>query len=615
MASSPRGALLEGDVRATLRSMTLTSAAGMLAMVVTSLVDTYWVSRLGTGPLAALSLLFPIESLVMNVGLGLMIGTSTAVARAQGAGDPGAAARLTSHAVLLATASFLGIVGIGYAMHRPLLGALGADATVLPLVTGYLQVWCVGIVFMVVPLLVNGALRAVGDATTPMRVMLLGAALTSVLDPLFIFGAGPIPALGLRGAALAALTARVVVSGVVLRVMAKRGLLVTTPPSPEALWESARTILRVGGPAVVTNALGPVAIALVTGLVATFGAEALAAYGTGARIDALVMIAPFALSGVLGPFVGQNWGAHLRKRVSVGVRGSILFVVAWGVAGAGFFVLAAPSIAETATTDPAVRDALVVYLRTMPIGYAFLATVGVSSAVFNAVDEALRSTLLSVLRSLVFAVPAAWIGGHIAGLAGLYTGLVLASMLAAILGVYWLKGHLHPTGEVSPRLGRRLNLDEAVATLDPSLAAAGREALSPVLQLEDVALVQVRGGLVGVYVGARELAHLHADGRLDVPLPVEIGDNLRRFDIVQPHPTHPDDGWYTHALRGGTQESTTWLLRLAHVLYAMSQRGVGDPVTRAELDAFTHTDQCVAAMTSAARRWGLRMERPSRAGA
>ncbi len=613
MATPPRGALLQGDVASTLRSMTLTSAVGMVAMIATSLVDTYWVSRLGTAPLAAVSMFFPLDSLVMNVGLGLMIGTSTAVARAQGAGDPRAAARLTTHAVVLAAAVFVLLVTVGYLVHVPLFRALGADASVLPLLTDYLRVWCVGIVFMVVPLLVNGALRAVGDATTPMRVMILGALLTAVLDPLFIFGAGPVPALGLRGAAVASLCARVVVCGVVLVVSFRRGLLDVTRPSRADILASARTILRVGGPAVVTNALGPVAITLVTALVASHGAAALAAYGTGARIDALAMIAPFALSGVLGPFVGQNWGAHLRKRVSVGVRGSILFVVAWGVAGAAVLLVAAPWIASAASTDPDVRAALVVYLRTMPIGYAFLATVGVASAVFNAVDEAMRSTLLSVLRSLVIAVPAAWLGGRLGGLPGMYTGLVAASMVAAILGVYWLRGHLHPNGEVSPRLGKRLTLDEAVAALKPAVAPAAREALAPVVALEDVQLLRVRGGLVGIFVGARELAHLHEDGRVDLPLPVEIGDNLLRFDIVHPHGTHPDDGWYAHTVQPGGAESTTWLLRLAHVLYEMSQRGAGDPVTQAELDAFTHTDRCVEAMTAAASRWGLRMEQPSRA--
>jgi hypothetical protein len=91
---------------------------------------------------------------------------------------------------------------------------------------------------------------------------------------------------------------------------------------------------------------------------------------------------------------------------------------------------------------------------------------------------------------------------------------------------------------------------------------------------------------------------------------LEIGDNLVSRGICQPHPEHPDNGWYTHTLGSETE----WLLRLAHLLYEMSHRGVGDPVTRAELDAFTATDRCLTAMTAAAERWGLQMETPSRAG-
>jgi putative MATE family efflux protein len=440
MAAPARAALLEGDVAATLRSMTLTSAAGMLAMIATSLVDTYWVSRLGTAQLAAISFAFPLESLVMNVGLGLMIGTSTAVARATGTGDSARAARLTTHAVVLAVGFVALLAGAGYLWHAPLFRALGADAATLAQLSGYVRTWCVGIVFMMVPLVVNGALRAVGDAQTPMRVMLLGACLTALLDPLFIFGAGPVPAMGLRGAATASLCARVLVSLTVLVVMARRGLLDRTLPSRAELGDSVRTILRVGGPAILTNALGPLAVTLVTGIVASHGAAALAGYGTGARVDALVMIAPFALSGALSPFVGQNWAAHLRKRVAIGVRGSVRFVLVWGVLCAVALLAGAEPIAARFSDDPDVRTALVTYLRTIPVGYAFLAAVGVASSVFNAVDQALRSTMLSVLRSLVVAVPAAWVGGMLGGLTGVYLGLVVASMVAAILGVHWLRG-------------------------------------------------------------------------------------------------------------------------------------------------------------------------------
>lgn len=610
MATAPRAALLEGDVAATLRSMTLTSAAGMLAMIATSLVDTYWVSRLGTAPLAAISLAFPIESLVMNVGLGLMIGTSTAVARAAGSGDPSQAARLTTHAALIAVAVVMLVASAGYLGHVPMFRALGADEATLAELSGYFRTWCLGIPFMMVPLVVNGALRAVGDAQTPMRVMMLGAALTAVLDPCFIFGVGPLPAMGLRGAATASLCARVAVSAIVVTVMVRRGLLERALPSAAALLSSARTILRVGGPAILTNALGPLAVTLVTGLVAKHGAAALAGYGAGARVDALVMIAPFALSGALSPFVGQNWAAHLRKRVAVGIQGSVRFVVGWGVVCAVVLLAAAEPVAARFSDDPGVRAGLVTYLRVIPVGYAFVAAVGVASSVFNAVDQALRSTMLSVLRSLVVAVPAAWLGGALGGLGGVYLGLVLASIVAAVLGVHWLRAHVQPDGEVTAATGQIVSLEEAVGAVSSS-ADAARRALAVAAGFEDVALRRVRGGLVGVYVGARELAHLHPEGRLDLPLPVEIGENLVRLGIVVAHPEHAEGGWYAHDLHDDGVDAV-WLLRFAHALYAMSQRGPGDPVTRAELDAFTVTDACVRAMTAAATRWGLTLETPSR---
>lgn len=396
-------------------------------------------------------------------------------------------------------------------------------------------------------------------------------------------------------------------------LVARAGLIDRARPRLAEVAESVRTIMRVGVPAVLTNALGPLAITLLTGIVAAQGPAALAAWGTGARVDALAMIAPVALSGALSPFVGQNWGAHLRKRVAEGIRGAVLFALGWGVAAATLLVIAARPVAELFADDPAVQDALVVYLRTMPVGYAFLASVGVASSVFNAVDHAVRSTWLSALRSLVLAVPAAWIGARYGGLAGLCLGMVIASAVAAVLGVGWMRGLLHPTGELTPATGTRVSLEDAVAGVEPAAREVVRAVLGPIVALEGVQLARVRGAFVGVFVGAREIAHLQPDGRLDLPLPFEIGDNISAFGYCAPHPEHPDDGWYTRDLRAGTAADGEWLLRLAHLLYEMSHRGPGDPVTRAELDAFTATDRCVAAMTAAATRWGLRMEQPSRA--
>ncbi len=611
MAGSPRGALLEGSTAASLRTMAVPMALGMIFMVAVNIIDTFWVARLGTDALAAMTFTFPVVGLVINLALGLMIGTSTAVARAIGSGAERDAARLTTHALYLSLALVIGISAIGLLSQDVAFRALGAEPHLIEMIKDYMTVWYAGVVLLVIPLIVNGALRAAGDARSTATVMMLIALVNAVLDPLFIFGAGPIPALGLQGAAIATLIARFAGMVFAFYVLLRRTqLLDLHVPTGAEFADSTRRLLSVGGPAAVTNAIGPLAVGLVTAIVAGYGPSALAAYGIGARVDALVLMPIGALAASLSAFIGQNWGAHLRVRVAEGIRVSLTFVLSWGVVGAILLFALAGPLADLFTDDPAVRGSMVTYLRTIPVGYAFLAAVSIASASFNAVDRAVRSTWLSLLRSLILAVPAAYVGGLVGGLSGVYLGLVIASVVASLFGVRWLRTLLAPDGEATPELGEVLTPDASTELLDsPELSKTLAELLPPVLALEGMTLRRNRRNLVGLYVGRRELAHLHGEGRLDLPLPVEIGDNLTARGIVSPHPLHDDNGWYVHDLRDrASAEETIWLLRLAHLLYELSQRGGGDPVTRAEMDAFTISERCVSAMTAAAERWELQIE-------
>ena len=115
---------------------------------------------------------------------------------------------------------------------------------------------------------------------------------------------------------------------------------------------------------------------------------------------------------------------------------------------------------------------------------------------------------------------------------------------------------------------------------------------------------RLKNQVVGFFVGRRELAHLHPEGRLDLPLPIEIGENLVARGVVEPHPGHDDNGWYVHRIcHVAGAERTVWLLQLAHLLYAVSRRGVHDPITQEEMAAFTASERCVAAMQASAKRW------------
>lgn len=608
MAESKSGALVEGSVTSALRKMAVPMAFGMVFMIMVNIIDTFWVARLGTAELAAMTFTFPVVGLVINLALGLMIGTSTAVARAIGSGHEDEAARLTTHALYFSFA-FVGVVSIGGLLGQDAIFAvLGAEPAMIEMIKDYMTLWWIGVVLLVAPLIANGALRAKGDAKTPMKVMMLIAVANAALDPIFIFGWGPVPALGLEGAAIATLIARVVGAVYVFWVLLRKTTLLTLHlPQLAPFVDSVRRVLSVGVPAAVTNALGPLAVALITGIVATYGEAALAGYGIGARLDAVVLIAPYAVGGALSPFVGQNWGAHLTKRVAEGIRRSLQFVIIWGLAALALLVVLAKPIASVFTDDPAVAEALMIYLYAIPIGYAPLATVSIASASFNAVDRAIRSTWLSLLRTLVFAVPAAYIGGLLFDLSGVFIGLSAASLAASIFGIRWLRSLLDPDGTWASRDRRPLTAEESQAIMDDAELAARLGGLLPqITALEDVTLSKVRNGLVGFFVGERELAHIHPDGRLDLPLPIEVGENLTQRGVVTPHRQHEDNGWFSHSITSADEvDQAVWLLRLAHLLYEMSRRGIGDPVTQAELAEFTVTEQCVQSMLASARRWQL----------
>lgn len=606
MSESKAGLLIEGDVGQALRKMATPMALGMVFMILVNIVDTFWVGRLGTDYVAAMTYTFPVVGLVINLALGLMIGTSTAVARAIGAGRSDTAARLTTHALLFAVVAVIILCMVGLLTQDALFRALGAEGEVLELTKEYMTIWYFGVVLLIVPIMANGALRAMGDAKTPMRVMMIGAIINAILDPLLIFGLGPFPALDLSGAAYATLVARFCGFLFVFYVLVKKTDLLQFKRLKWAeLKCSARQIFSVGIPASITNALGPVAIALITAVVARYGESGLAAYGIGSRVDSLVMMIPFALGGALSPFIGQNWGAHLTVRVSDGIRRSIRFGLLWGLGGCLVMIIFGTYIARVFTDDPSVRADVTLYLQTIPIGYAFLAVASIASSSFNAVDRATRSTWLSLLRSIVLAVPAAFIGGHFLGLKGVFIGLVFASVSSAFLGIRWLRTLLRPDGEISPDIGRTLSKEQFTNLLaNQETADALSSALASLTELEGMDIRQLSRGRVGLFVGRRELGHFHRSGRLDIPLPVEIGDNLANRGRVEAHHSHVRNGWYSADVRDTTQVQTAaWLLRMAHLLYSLSRRGEKDPITQREMEAFTASPRCIEAMRSATARW------------
>ncbi len=211
MTTSAR--LIDGPVSETLRRMTIPMIIAIFAMIAFNLTDTYFVSRLGTTPLAAMSFTFPLVFIINTITLGIGSGGGAVIARAIGAGDTDRVRRLTTDLLTLSLLLVAVMVTIGLLTIKPVFTLLGATEETLPLIRQYIAIWYSGVIFVVIPMVGNAAIRATGDTKTPSNIMLFAFGVNLVLDPLLIFGIGPFPRLELAGAAIATDVARAQTKG------------------------------------------------------------------------------------------------------------------------------------------------------------------------------------------------------------------------------------------------------------------------------------------------------------------------------------------------------------------------------------------------------------------
>ena len=443
--------LTVGPVGPLLLRMSLSMLIGFLAGAAFNVADTYFVSRLGTAELAAMGYTFPIVMVVFGLVMGIGIGASSVLSRLIGQADEIGTRRLTLHALLLGLVVTAVFLIAGWFTLPRVLAILGADEETLPLALDYLHIWLAGMVFLIIPIIGNNAIRATGDTLTPSLIMTADMLLNVVLDPIFIFGLGPIPAMGIRGAALATVLARAVALAASLFVLRRAKHLLVFERCPwRELLASWKQILYVGLPAATTNLLMPVAAGILTRLISTHGVTRVAAFSAGSRIEHCVVIPIMALGASLIPFIGQNWGARFFDRVRTAMRIALATCLSWGGLCAVALALFSATLAPLFSRDDAVVRALILYLSIVPIALAFRGTSHTICNSLNAMERSVHSTAATALRLFALTLPLALLGSHLGGFTGLLIGVVTGEILAAILIMVWLRHTLRPADQSPP---------------------------------------------------------------------------------------------------------------------------------------------------------------------
>ncbi|MGK0441603.1 MAG: putative MATE family efflux protein [Pseudohongiellaceae bacterium] len=418
--------------------MTGANTVGLIALFTVDLVDIYFLSLLGQVEMAAAvgfagTLLFFMTSL----SIGLQIAMGALVSRAEGSHDRPLAGRYCSN-VMLFSGSVAVVVSIpAWFFSEQLLVFLGARGETLSLALSYCRILLPATPLLAVGMCAAASLRAVGDARRAMYATVGGALLNAVLDPLFIFGFD----WGIEGAAAASFAARLGVFVIALSAIVKVHHLPQVI-SLKSFKQDLRSIFMIAGPAVLTNVATPIGGSYVLKIMSQFGDSAVAGAAILGRLAPVAFVALFALSGAIGPIIGQNAGAGRYDRVRQVVWNAMLSNCVYVAVIWLLLYLACDWVIYFFAVDGAAEQLIHFYTHWLAGGFAFAGMLFIANACFNNLHRAYYATLLNFGRVLLGTIPLVYMLSQQFGAKGVIGGEVAGAAVFGMLGFVLVLWHI-----------------------------------------------------------------------------------------------------------------------------------------------------------------------------
>ncbi|QNO13782.1 MATE family efflux transporter [Alkalicella caledoniensis] len=432
--------LTQGSILKTLYKLALPITAGMLLQTLFNIVDTIFVSRIGETALAAVSLHLPIFFLILALGNCVAIGTSSLIARSLGAKDQETANLTANQSIVLSVLIAIVSTVVGIAASPFIFRATGAQGTLLSYAIGYNTIIFIGNIFFFTYSAFDGILRGEGDMRTSMVNLMIATVCNIILDPILIFGFGPIPAFGVQGAAMATVISRAIGLFFVVRHFGKNKSSITMVFNTW-MWDMGiiRKILAVGIPASVAQGMLSISLFVYNSIAMRFSESAVAALGLGFRVDSLAFLPGLGISVATVTMIGQNYGAgrldRVHKTYFAAMGNAFLLMASIGIVFYSF----PDTVMRVFGADPSVAVYGIQYLRTIPMFYGFLGIGFISSSAFQGIGEGYPSLIVNFVRLGVVGVPMAYILTSYTdlGARGLWWAIALSDITFATVGFIW----------------------------------------------------------------------------------------------------------------------------------------------------------------------------------
>ena len=432
---------LEGPIGRALVTLAIPIILGNLLQTGYQLTDAFWVGRLGATAVAAVSVSAPLTFLVIALGSGLGMAGATLSAQYMGAGRQDMVNHVAAQTMLMVTITSIILGTLGYMLSPWLLVLLGVDADVYAAALGFMRVSFIGIIFVFIYAMFQALMRGVGQAKMPLYIVLGTVILNFALDPFFIFGYGPIPPMGVMGAAMATLCTQALASiiGIAVFVRGRHGIhLAWRGLRPD--WPYLKRAFFLGLPGSIELSTRGFGLMVMSFLVASFGTMTIAAYGVGSNILQFITIPAMGISMAVSTLVGQNMGAGNIKRAE-----QITQLSAWAsfgilsVVGAACYLLAPALVAFFIPNDADVIAAGAHFTRIMCLAWGGIGIQLCFVAAFRASGNMMIAMVIALVGQWVIQFPVAYVLSKHTSLQaeGIWWSFTVTNICIALIAQTW----------------------------------------------------------------------------------------------------------------------------------------------------------------------------------
>jgi putative MATE family efflux protein len=420
----------QGSIAKHLIIMTSSTALGLLTIFLSELVDIYFLGLIGEAEITALGFAGPIIFFSLSLNIGLSIACSALVSIALGSGNSASSRETVTHSLVFAFVISLPLALILWFYLPTLLSLMGARGQALELANAYTSIVIIGMPLLAVAMSMGSIMRAKGDAKNSMLIYIVAGLSNIVLDPILIFGLG----LGVTGAALATLLSRIIMLAMAYHIIVNRDQLLGAFNLHHYRQELS-SYAKVAFPAILTNLSTPLSMAYVTYAMAQFGDSAVAGVAIINKIQPVAFVGLFALSSVIGPIAGQNYGAKKFDRVSETLFESIRFTLIYCMLVSAILWLSQWWFVPLFGGSAAANELVYLFCSGLSLIFIFNGITFITNALFNNLGVAYYATIINILKATLGTVPFVIIGANIAGAEGVLWGLLAGSVFIAAIGL------------------------------------------------------------------------------------------------------------------------------------------------------------------------------------